>query len=189
MELKARDYKAGKLLVAMPGTEDPRFARTIIYICAHSPEGAMGLVINKSLESMKLSDLLKQLNIDPSKVDPRAKIHFGGPVDTGLGFILHSNDWRHESTMAVDNDIALTATVDILQAIANGTGPRKALMALGYAGWGPGQLDEEIKNNGWMVVDSDDSLIFDRDLSTKWLRAMNKIGVNPAHLSSSAGHA
>jgi putative transcriptional regulator len=184
------EYKAGKLLVAMPGMQDPRFAHAIVYICAHGAEGAMGLVINKALERMTLSDLLKQLGINPTSVDPNAKIHFGGPVDTGLGFILHSTDYKHDSTMQVDGELALTATVDILHAMAAGHGPRRALMALGYAGWGPGQLDQEILNNGWMVVDPDRDLVFGDDLDSKWARAFAKIGVpDTAVLSPVAGHA
>lgn len=169
--------------------EDPRFARSVVYMCAHSPEGAMGLVVNKAIERLTFPDLLKQLGIDASDVDPRTLIHFGGPVDTGLGFILHSADYIHESTMVVDSTFALTATVDILHAIAQGRGPRRRLMALGYAGWGPGQLDLEIKANGWLLAEADEGLVFDDDLDHKWLKAMGKLGIDPANLVTQAGSA
>jgi putative transcriptional regulator len=182
-------YLAGQLLVAMPGMRDPRFAKTVIYVCAHSEEGAMGLVVNRPLESLTFGDLLQQLGIDPSDARKSASVHFGGPVESGRGFVLHSSDYQHEDTMQVGESIALTATIDILRAIALGDGPSRHLLALGYAGWGPGQLDSEIRANGWLHVAADDELVFGSELDTKWQRAMAKLGVDPRMLSDVAGHA
>ena len=183
------EYLAGQLLVAMPGMRDPRFHKTVIYMCAHNADGAMGLVINRALESFSFPDMLKQLEIDVSGMGERINIHFGGPVESGRGFVLHSPDYLQEATMVVDQDMALTATVDILKAIAFGTGPRQSLLALGYAGWGPGQLDTEIMSNGWLSVDADNDLVFGPNLDEKWDQAMGKIGIDPRMLSGEAGHA
>ena len=183
------EYLAGQLLVAMPGMRDPRFQKTVIYLCAHNPDGAMGLVINRALESLSFPDMLEQLGIDISGMGERINVHFGGPVESGRGFVLHSQDYLQEATMVVDRDMALTATIDILKAIAFGTGPRQSLLALGYAGWGPGQLDTEIKSNGWLNVAADDELVFGPNLDKKWDQAMSKIGIDPRMLSDQAGHA
>lgn len=179
----------GQLLVAMPGMSDPRFARTVIYMCAHSAEGAMGLVVNRALEQISLAELLQQLEIDATAVDDKIAVNFGGPVETGRGFVLHSPDYMREGTLVVTEGISLTATVDILKAIASGSGPRRHLLALGYAGWGPGQLDSEILANGWLHVDADEELVFGAALDQKWDRAMAKLGINPMLLSDAAGHA
>lgn len=179
----------GQILVAMPGMPDPRFAQTIIYMCAHNAEGAMGLVVNRALETLSFGSLLTQLGIPICGERIERPVHFGGPVDTGRGFVLHSRDYERDGTMTVTDAFALTATVDILKAIAGGTGPRQHLLALGYAGWGPGQLDSEIRANGWLNVDADAGLVFDDDLNTKWERAMAKIGIDPRMLSDEAGHA
>ena len=183
------EYLAGQLLVAMPGMKDPRFQKTVIYMCAHNSDGAMGLVINRALESLSFPDMLKQLEIDVSGVGERINVHFGGPVESGRGFVLHSQDYLQEATMVVDRDLALTATIDILKAIAFGNGPRQSLLALGYAGWGPGQLDTEIKSNGWLNVAADNELVFGPNLDEKWDQAMSKIGIDPRMLSDKAGHA
>ncbi|OFW44389.1 MAG: hypothetical protein A3J29_13825 [Acidobacteria bacterium RIFCSPLOWO2_12_FULL_67_14b] len=182
-------FLAGQLLVAMPTMADPRFAKSVIYICAHSDEGAMGLVVNQVLDSISFPDLLEQLGIEPSGVSEQIRIHRGGPVESGRGFVLHSAEYVQDTTLVVDDDIALTATVDILKAIATGRGPRRSLLALGYAGWGPGQLDSEIKANGWLNVGADDDLVFGPDLATTWDRALAKLGINPQMLSGDAGHA
>lgn len=182
-------YLSGQVLVAMPGLRDPRFAKTIIYMCAHSAEGAMGLVLNRVLDSLTFPDLLEQLGIETAGIGEQIKIHFGGPVESGRGFVLHTPDYMQDTTLVVDSDVALTATVDILRAIAGGQGPRRCLLALGYAGWGPGQLDNEIKNNGWLHVAADDDLVFGPDLESKWKRAMEKLGIDPSMLSDDAGHA
>ena len=183
------EYLSGQLLVAMPGMEDPRFVKTVIYMCAHNEDGAMGLVINRAIESLTFPDLLEQLGIETVDPDARINIQFGGPVESGRGFVLHSSDYSQDVTMVVDNDVALTATIDILKAIAVGDGPRQRLLALGYSGWGPGQLDAEIKRNGWLHVDADKELVFGLDLDGKWERAIRKIGIDPRMLSGEAGHA
>jgi putative transcriptional regulator len=182
-------YLAGQLLVAMPGMQDSRFAKTVIYICAHNGEGAMGLVINRVFDALTLPDLLEQLGIEASSPIETNCVYFGGPVETGRGFVLHTPDYIRDGTLMVTNGVALTATVDILRSIAAGDGPRRHLLALGYAGWGAGQLDSEIRANGWLNVAADDDLIFDRDLDGKWDRAMAKIGIDPRMLSDLAGHA
>ncbi len=182
-------YLTGQLLVAMPGIGDQRFDKTVIYLCAHSEEGAMGLVINQEIDSLTFPDLLEQLGIDPDPTSVQIQVQFGGPVESGRGFVLHSPDYVQDGTLVVDNSIALTATVDILRAIVDGEGPQKTLLALGYAGWGPGQLDTEIRSNGWLHVPADNDLVFGVDLDSKWERAMTKIGIDPRMLSDVAGHA
>ncbi len=186
---KTPQYLTGQLLMAMPGMPDPRFQRTVIYMCAHNAEGAMGLVINRLFGAITFGDLLEQLNIRPTRSVTDLRVHYGGPVESGRGLVLHSTDFIREGTMMVDDDVALTATVDILRAIADGRGPRHSLLALGYAGWGPGQLDAEMQANGWLTAESDESLMFDRDLETKWERSIAKLGVRLSMLSGEAGHA
>lgn len=182
-------YLTGQLLIAMPNMRDPRFARTVIYLCAHSADGAMGLVINRLVGSVTFPDLLKQLGIDSGSATPEIRVHFGGPVESGRGFVLHSGEYLHDSTLRIADQMALTATIDILQDIARGSGPRLSLLALGYAGWAPGQLDEEIQANGWLHVDADADLVFGADLDGKWSLALAKIGIDPLLLSEEAGHA
>ena len=169
-------YLAGQLLIAMPGMRDPRFARTVVYMCAHSAEGAMGLVINRVLESLTFEELLEQLGIEGSVPPDAATVHFGGPVETGRGFVLHSGDYRQDGTLAVADDVSLTATVDILRAIAAGEGPRRHLLALGYAGWGPGQLEGEIAHEDWLTAPADPSLIFGDEGETLWEKVMKGAG-------------
>lgn len=182
-------YLEGQLLVAMPSMQDPRFERAVIYLFAHSPSGAMGLVVNKVLDSITFPDLLGQLDIDPGPQDEQILVHFGGPVETGRGFVLHSVDYIRDATMLVGENVALTATVDVLRAIAAGRGPRRSLLALGYAGWAPGQLDAEIQANGWLSVPADEEIIFETLLPEKWSRAVAKLGVDVSRLSGNAGHA
>jgi putative transcriptional regulator len=178
----------GQFLVAMPGMGDPRFARTVIYMCAHNEDGAMGLVVNRELDSLKFDDLLEQLGVKPERASSMP-ILFGGPVETGRGFVLHTTDYRQDATMGVTDNIALTATVDILRAIADGKGPRRALLALGYAGWAPNQIEGEIKANGWLTVSGDEALLFDPGLEAKWDRALGKLGISASMLSAEAGRA
>jgi putative transcriptional regulator len=186
----ASGYLSGTLLVAMPQMGDPRFERTVIYLCAHTAEGAMGLVVNRALEDVHLPDLLHQLNIPDTGSGDAIQVHFGGPVETGQGFILHSADYMQDSTLMVAGGVGLTATLDILKDIARGAGPHRSLLALGYAGWGAGQLESEIQANGWLIVPADEMLLFDHDLETKWERALAKIGVDITLLASgAAGHA
>jgi putative transcriptional regulator len=190
-------YLDGQILVAMPTIRDERFARTVIYVCAHSDEGAMGIVVNQPAQNIKFSDLLVQLEVVPSdnliEIPPQAdtvRVLKGGPVETGRGFVLHSADFIIEnSTLPIDDGICLTATLDILKAIARGNGPENAVLALGYAGWSPGQLESEIHANGWLNCDADADLIFGLDADAKYLLALQKMGIDPAKLSSDAGHA
>jgi putative transcriptional regulator len=182
-------YMTGQLLIAMPQMEDSRFARSLIYVCAHTAEGAMGLVINRAVDNVTFPDLLRQLNIMPGQPSPPDPILFGGPVETGRGFVLHSSDYVRDATLLVDHEVGLTATLDILKDIAAGHGPRRSLLMLGYAGWGPGQLDAEIQANGWLNTAADEALIFDHDLETKWDKALAKLGVDLSTLSVEAGHA
>lgn len=179
----------GKFLIAMPGMGDPRFEHSVVALCAHSPEGAMGLIVNKPLPKPGLGDLLDQLGIAQTASGARAgPILFGGPVETGRGFVLHSTDWQG-ATMAVGEGLAMTATRDILEDIAAGRGPAQALLALGYAGWGPGQLEAEILANGWLVSEADPGLALGPEHATKWARAVAAMGIDARMLSASAGHA
>jgi len=192
-----RGYLDGQFLIAMPGMQDSRFARSVVYICAHSAEGAMGIMINQPAPQISFRDLLIQLNIIPEGPEIRLpdaadgmRVHRGGPVETGRGFVLHSADYFIESsTLPIDEHVCLTATLEILKAIAVGTGPQRAMLALGYAGWGPGQLESEIQANGWLSCHATPQLIFDPDLEHKYDRALATIGIDPARLSSEAGHA
>lgn len=193
----ARPFLDGQLLVAMPGMADPRFARSVIYLCAHSEDGAMGLIVNQPSRVRNFPELLVQLNIIapeerislPNEVS-RVQVLTGGPVQADRGFVLHSPDFHlTSSTLPIDDSVSLTATVDILRAIAAGDGPHRALLALGYAGWDAGQLEDEIQNNGWLHCPSDPALLFDSRLDTKYDRALQKLGVDLAQLSTSAGHA
>ncbi len=182
-------YMDGYLLVAMPTMSDPRFARTVIYLCAHTADGAMGLVVNRLLDSLTFPDLLEQLGIQTSNVSDEIRVHFGGPVESARGFVLHSTDYMHDASMIVDGNIALTATVDVLKAMADGMGPRRHLLALGYAGWAPGQLDAEIQANGWLLCPADENLVFGTDVISKWSQAFDKIGIDITKLATESGHA
>lgn len=182
-------YFTGQLLIAMPGMIDERFYKTVIYICAHSEDGAMGIILNHVMAGISFQELLEQLEIEEIPTSMDLPIHFGGPVEVGRGFVLHTNDFKQEGTIEVDENIFLTATMDILKAIAKGDGPRKSLLALGYAGWSPGQLDEEIRANGWLQAPADNELLFGSDQKSKWEKSIAKIGINPVMLSGQAGHA
>ncbi|WP_219322349.1 YqgE/AlgH family protein [Methylovirgula sp. HY1] len=197
-EKDGRDgYLDGQLLLAMPGMPDDRFARSVIYMCAHSDEGAMGIIINRAAPSVNFSELLVQLEVIapdeairlPSKAGA-VPVLKGGPVETGRGFVLHTNDFFIDnSTLPIDTVVSLTATVDILRAIASGAGPGQAVLALGYAGWSPGQLEEELQQNGWLTCPADASLIFDTPLESKYDCALRKLGIDPSFLSTDFGHA
>jgi putative transcriptional regulator len=182
-------YMTGQLLIAMPTLSDPRFERTAIYMCAHSADGAMGLVVNKQADEIDFPELLNQLEIETEGVKDPIPVLVGGPVETGRGFVLHSLDYRQDSTLEVSDEVGLTATVDILRSIAEGEGPAHSLLTLGYAGWSAGQLDDEIQANGWLNVTADVSLLFDGALGEKWDRAVRKVGIDPSFLSADAGHA
>src|SRR5215213_3343450 len=180
----------GQLLIAMPQMMDPRFARSVVYVCAHSEdEGAMGLVVNKLLESLTMGELFSHLKLDPGVLAGSRPVHFGGPVEPGRGFVLHTTDYREDATLVVADGIGLTATLDVLRAIGRGEGPRQSLLALGYAGWAPGQLDAEMQANGWLSVPADTDLVFDGDFDGKWRRALAKLGIDLTLLSTEAGHA
>jgi len=196
-QTSARGYLDGQMLIAMPAMNDERFARTLIYVCAHSSEGAMGIVVNQPAGNIKFPDLLVQLEVIPAteriELPTKAedvKVLKGGPVETGRGFVLHSADYFIEnSTLPIDEGICLTATLDILKAIARGNGPASAILALGYAGWAPGQLEHEIQENGWLHCAADSELIFGSDIDGKYNKALRKIGIDLGMLSSEAGHA
>jgi putative transcriptional regulator len=183
------DFLTGQLLIAMPAMEDPRFAHSVIYLCAHTPEGAMGLVLNRPLQRPKFDELLRQLEVAPVPPARRIRLCAGGPMDNARGFVLHTTDWTGEGSLRVDDTVALTASLDVLKEIAEGRGPREGLLALGYAGWGPGQLDEEIQQNAWLSVPADETIVFDGDDDTKWRRALAKLNIDPLLLSGAAGHA
>ena len=184
------DYLGGKLLVAMPGMRDPRFSQSVVYICAHNKDGAMGLVINRLIDSITFPELLEQLGIArPAPTIEDIQVHFGGPVESSRGFVLHSTDFSNEATLHVDRGVSVTATVDILEQIAVGEGPQSRILALGYAGWRSGQLESEILANGWLHVDADADLLFDTDCEDKWEQAFSRLGFAPELLSGEAGHA
>ncbi|MDQ0455105.1 YqgE/AlgH family protein [Rhizobium paknamense] len=192
---RERGFLDGQFLIAMPGMSDGNFSRAVVYICAHSAAGAMGFIINRS-QPVKFADILLHLNLidqnDAIMLPHETRdfpIQCGGPVETGRGFVLHSDDYLSDSSIPVSDDISLTATLDIVRAISDGRGPRKATMLLGYAGWGPGQLEAEIARNGWLNCPASEDLIFDRSLDGKYERALALIGISPATLSAEAGHA
>ena len=190
-------YLEGQLLIAMPAMADKRFARSVIYMCAHSDEGAMGLIINQRAPNLSFPDLLDKLQLldeeAEASVPPdmmRMAIHLGGPVEPERGFVLHSSDYfTPSSTLPISDEVCLTATIDILKALAAGEGPDRAILALGYAGWAPGQLESEIHANGWLSCQADLDLVFDLDVEEKYERALSKLGIDPIHLVNAAGHA
>jgi putative transcriptional regulator len=192
-----KDFLDGQILIAMPSMADRRFERSVIYVCAHSGDGAMGIVINKLANEVSFRDLLVQLEIVEARNEPdlpggvdNVRVHRGGPVETGRGFVLHSADFYLENaTLPIADGICLTATLEILRAISDGRGPDRALLALGYAGWAPGQLEFEIQANGWLNSQADSDILFDDDVDAKYARALAKIGIEPAMLSTDAGHA
>lgn len=180
----------GKLLVAMPALQDRRFEHSVILICAHSPEGAMGLILNKPVQDLTFAKLLQHLNIGRSAHSPNMTVYFGGPVETARGFVLHSPDYhRRGTTMSILGGYGMTATLDVLEALAQGTGPDHALLALGYSGWGAGQLESEIARNDWLTVDPTQALIFGADDGGKWVNALRSMGIDPLSLSATAGRA
>lgn len=179
----------GQLLIAMPGMSDPRFDRSVIYMCAHTSDAAMGLVVNRLVDHINFPDLLEQLDIKLVSPAQQIRVHFGGPVESGRGFVLHSADYLQDASMVVDANVALTASVRVLKAIAEGEGPQHSLLALGYAGWGPGQLDAEMQANAWLHAPADKGIVFGTDLEAKWQKAVETLGVDISLLSSDAGHA
>ena len=182
-------FLTGQLLIAMPAMADPRFAQSVIYLCAHTEEGAMGLVLNRPLAKPSFDELLRQLEIAPVPPARRIRLCAGGPVDNARGFVLHTADWTGEGSLRVNERLALTASLDVLAAIAGGGGPRQGLLALGYAGWGPGQLDAEIQQNAWLTVAADEHVVFDERTDSKWREALASLRIDPLALSAAAGHA
>ncbi|MSU88565.1 YqgE/AlgH family protein [Rhodobacteraceae bacterium 2CG4] len=183
-------FLEGKLLVAMPGMGDLRFERAVIFMCAHSAEGAMGLMVNKQADELTFAELLEQLDIPVRRGAQGPLVYFGGPVEHGRGFVLHSGEYALEgATMQVDGGFGMTATLDILRDISEGQGPRAALLALGYAGWGPGQLEQEFQANGWLTCDADEALVFNTRPEDRWAAAMERIGIDPRLLSGEGGRA
>jgi putative transcriptional regulator len=182
-------HLTGRLLIAMPGMPDARFARSVIYLCAHSDDGAMGIVVNQLADDVRFPTILEQLGIAATIDVARTPVHVGGPVERGRGFVLHSPDYTRDSTLVIDEHFALTATVDILRAMAVGEGPRRAVFALGYAGWAPRQLDQEIQKNGWLVAPGDAEVVYAVAHDQKWTRALRTLGVDPGLLSTTAGRA
>lgn len=180
----------GKLLIAMPDMGDPRFEKTVILICAHSPEGTMGLIVNKRADEVKFPELLEQLKVKTTGQVQDTPVHFGGPVETGRGFVLHSDDFDgDDSSIEVPGGYKVTATLGILEALASGTGPTQSLMTLGYAGWGPGQLEDELQRNGWLASEADDAIVFSNENDGKWDAALKGMGISAMHLSGSGGRA
>lgn len=190
-------FLEGRCLVAMPSLQDGHFNRSVVYLCAHSEEGAMGIIVNHPAPGVNLVDLLLQLKVIDSSDASRLiesiggqRVLSGGPVDASRGFVLHSTDYRaDDATMVIDDSVSMTATLDVLRAIAHGDGPQKAVLALGYAGWSPGQLEKEILANSWMICPADSSLLFDPEHETKYERALGVIGVDLGFLANDAGHA
>jgi putative transcriptional regulator len=181
---------AGKMLIAMPSMGDPRFAQSVIYMCAHGEDGGMGLIVNKPQPEINFSHLLDQLNIRRAPKARDIRVHIGGPVDLGRGFVLHTGDYHSETgTLRVDSQIGMTATMEVLEDLAQGEGPKASMLALGYAGWGPGQLEREISQNGWLTCDARDDIVFGRANEHKWTGALKILGVDPLLLSETAGRA
>ena len=184
------DFLLGKLLIALPGMPDKRFEKSVIFVCAHSEQGAMGLIVNKPFEGLSFRELVERLDVRITANAPEPPVLFGGPVGTGQGFVLHTSDFGGgEGTIAVTSEISLTATIDILRAIAEGRGPEKALFALGYAGWGPGQIEGELSSNGWIHCDAKKAILFDIDCEDKWRAALATLGADISGLSAEAGRA
>ncbi len=180
---------AGQMLIAMPRMGDARFARTVIYVCLHSDKGAMGLVINKPFPDLTFPQLLTQLNIPVGEAARAVPVLVGGPVETSRGIVLHTDDYAHEGTTILPGGMAMTATTDILKAIAEGEGPRQSLLALGYSGWSPGQLENEMAQNAWLSIDCDRRIVFGDDLGGVWERALAKLGATPSNFAGEAGRA
>ena len=179
----------GKLLISMPSLEDERFYKTVIYICAHSSEGTMGIIINKKIDYDLYPDLLEQLGIDKPLSGKKLYIRYGGPVETGRGFVLHSDEVIQKETLSIGKGVALTSNVEFFEDLSKGKGPENSIFALGYAGWGPGQIEKEILANSWMTLSTDSQFLFDEEVSNKWNKAYNLLGIDPNKLSQFSGRA
>ena len=179
----------GQIIVSMPSLEDERFYKTVIYICAHSSEGSMGIIINKKIDYDLYPDLLQQLGIDKPLNNKKLFIRYGGPVESGRGFVLHSDDMVRKETLNIDKGVALTSTAEFFDDLSKGKGPKNCILALGYAGWQPGQLESEIMRNSWMSLSVDNSFLFDDEVSRKWSQAYKLLGIDPNSLSFQSGNA
>ena len=179
----------GQIIVSMPSLEDERFYKTVIYMCAHSSEGSMGIIINKKIDYDLYPDLLEQLGIDKPLDKKKLFIRYGGPIESGRGFVLHSDDMIRKETLNIDKGVALTSTAEFFDDLSIGKGPKKSILALGYAGWAPGQLESEILQNSWISLPVDTSFLFDDEVSRKWTQAYKIMGVNPNNLSFQSGRA
>ena len=179
----------GQLLLSSPSLEDERFFKTVIYVCAHSAEGAMGIIINKKIDFDLYPDLLEQLGIDKPLKNKKLFIRYGGPVESGRGFVIHSDEIIQKETLTIDKGIALTSTSEFFDDLSKGKGPKNSILALGYSGWSPGQLEQEISANSWMTLATDSSFLFDDEVTNKWLNAYNLLGVDPYKLSNYSGRA
>jgi len=179
----------GKIIVSMPSLEDERFFKTVIYMCAHSSQGSMGIIINKKIDYDLYPDLLEQLGIDKPLDNKKLFIRYGGPVESGRGFVLHSDDIIRKETLNIDKGVALTSTTEFFDDLSSGKGPKNSILALGYAGWGPGQLEDEIIKNSWMTLSVDTSFLFDEEVSKKWTEAYKIIGIDPNKISFQSGRA
>ena len=188
-QMPATNYLTGHVLVAMPGMPDPRFAKSVIYMCDHSAKGAMGFVLNKPEAGLDFKELLDHVGLAEITMQRAIPIHIGGPVDAGRGFVLHSNDYGSDETVKVDSICAVTASIDILRDIASGAGPNKCILVLGYSGWAPGQLESELQDNGWLHAPADEELLFGADSAQKWHHALKKLGISASHLSATGGRA
>lgn len=183
-------FLEGRILIAMPSMQDPRFQRSLVYLCAHSDDGAMGLIVNRIADRLTLADLFGKLDIPIGNSLASASVRYGGPVEPGRGFVLHSSDYQcPNATLEVDESTAMTATLEVLHAMGAGRGPKEAIVALGYAGWASGQLESELKQNGWLICPADPELLFGDDHDGKWQRALRKLGISEAMLSSRGGTA
>jgi len=182
-------YLTGQLLVSLPHMPDTRFTHAVIFMCGHDEQGAMGLVLNKIIDTLSFTDLLKQLKIKPSTQTPSLPIFYGGPVEMGRGFVLHSADFMSDLSIMISKDFVLSATLDVIEAIAQGKGPQNKFLALGYAGWSAGQLEKELLNNNWLQVPADPKLVFSTNRQNLWKETFSKIGIDPEHLILDVGHA
>ncbi|MBI04932.1 MAG: hypothetical protein CMI96_03840 [Pelagibacteraceae bacterium] len=179
----------GQLLLSMPSLEDERFYKTVIYMCAHSNDGAMGIIINKKIDYDLYPDLLEQLGIDKPILNKKIFLRYGGPVESGRGFILHSDEFTQKESLSINKGIALTSTADFFENLSKGNGPKNSILALGYAGWGPGQIEKEILANSWMSLSTDSNIVFDEEVSNIWSKAYNLLGIDPNKLSHNSGRA
>jgi putative transcriptional regulator len=188
-QLYSRGFLTGKLLIAMPYLPDPRFNQSVIYVCGHDETGAMGLVVNKPLYTVTFKELIEQMNLPAHNDMPDFPIHYGGPVEIGRGFVLHTIDYLTETSVIINGEFALTATLEVLRAMSSGRGPKNTILALGYVGWDEQQLEKEIQENGWIVIEPTPELVFSDDFDDMWRSAMLSIGVDPNNITLDAGHA